>query len=109
MPRNLDRRVEALFPIEDPVMQKDIINHILNVYLLDTAKAHILQADGTYIPRSSLLEKDEPLFNSQMWFLNGRHPQDLPRTQLEFPNGQAKKDEPTKKIAEPKAEAEPGD
>ncbi len=106
MPRNLDRRVEALFPIEDPVMQKDIINHILNVYLLDTAKAHILQADGTYIRRADLLEKDEPLFNSQLWFLNGRNPNELPRAQLEFPNGKVTQDEPTKKIAEPKAEVE---
>jgi polyphosphate kinase len=106
MPRNLDRRVEALFPIEDPVMQKDIINHILNVYLLDTAKAHILQADGTYIRRADLLEKDEPLFNSQLWFLNGRNPNELPRAQLEFPNGQVQRDEPTQKIAEPTAKVE---
>ena len=109
MPRNLDRRVEALFPIEDPVMQKDVINHILNVYLLDTAKSHILQADGSYIPRASLLDKDEPLFNSQLWFLHGRNPKELPRPHLESPNGQTQRDEPTKKIAEPKVELETAD
>ena len=47
MPRNLERRVEILFPIEDNRL-KDKIIHILDTELADTVKAHILQADGTY-------------------------------------------------------------
>ena len=47
MPRNLERRVEILFPIEDAGL-KDKIIHILEMELADTKKAHILQADGTY-------------------------------------------------------------
>ena len=69
MPRNLDRRVEVLFPIEDPDMQSHIVENILAVCLRDTAKSHILQSDGRYIPRRYLLDGDGPLFDSQAWFL----------------------------------------
>ncbi len=47
MPRNLERRVEILFPIEDNRLKNKIV-HILEMELADTKKAHILQADGTY-------------------------------------------------------------
>jgi polyphosphate kinase len=71
MPRNIDRRVEVLFPIEDEEMRTAVVDDILNVYLKDTEKSYNLQADGKYIPRKSLLEKPELSFNSQLWFLNG--------------------------------------
>ncbi|MCB8943424.1 MAG: polyphosphate kinase 1 [Ardenticatenaceae bacterium] len=87
MPRNIDRRVEVLFPIEDPVMQKDIVHNILNPYLQDTAKAYILQADGSYMRQSERVAEGHPLFNSQLWFLNGRNPDTLPHIQLQSPNG----------------------
>ena len=47
MPRNLDRRVEILFPIEDREIARKV-THILDVELADTVKAHILKPDGTY-------------------------------------------------------------
>ena len=47
MPRNLDRRVEILFPIEDKEIAKKVI-HILDVEMADTVKAHILKPDGSY-------------------------------------------------------------
>lgn len=47
MPRNLDKRVEILFPVEDPEL-KDQVIHILEVQLEDNVKAHVLQPDGTY-------------------------------------------------------------
>jgi polyphosphate kinase len=72
MPRNIDRRVETLFPIEDPILRQEIVENILEVYLRDTEKAHILQADGSYIPAAELLPEGEPLFNSQNWFLYDR-------------------------------------
>ncbi len=72
MPRNIDRRVEVLFPIENAAMRQDIVENILNIYLKDTEKAYELQADGRYIPRRELEAGSESLFNSQMWFLNGR-------------------------------------
>lgn len=70
MPRNLDRRVEVLFPIDAPAMQNHIVENILAVQMRDTAKSHILQSDGRYIPRRFLLDGDGPLFNSQEWFLS---------------------------------------
>ena len=69
MPRNLDRRVEVLFPISDPDMQRHVVENMLAVSLRDTAKSHILQSDGRYIPRRYLIDGDGPLFDSQAWFL----------------------------------------
>ncbi|MDX1613833.1 MAG: polyphosphate kinase 1, partial [Candidatus Promineifilaceae bacterium] len=72
MPRNIDRRVEVLFPIEDSGMRQEIVENILKVHLRDTAKSYELQSDGTYVPRSALVDESEDLFNSQIHFLNGR-------------------------------------
>ena len=47
MPRNLDRRVELVFPVEVEANKKKAL-HILEVELEDNVRAHILQADGTY-------------------------------------------------------------
>lgn len=47
MPRNLDKRVEVLFPVKDERIKEDIIN-ILNVQLQDTVKAFSLLWDGKY-------------------------------------------------------------
>ena len=47
MPRNLDRRVEILFPVDDPELKKRLL-HILRLELEDNVKAHILQPDGNY-------------------------------------------------------------
>ena len=74
MPRNIDRRVEILFPIEDEEMKQHIVNNILDIYLADTEKGHLLQSDGCYISRTTLLEEGEESLNSQQWFLNN-HPQ----------------------------------
>ena len=48
MPRNLDRRVEIIFPVEDGEI-KNRIRHILDVCLKDNTKAYIMQNDGTYV------------------------------------------------------------
>lgn len=47
MPRNLDKRVEIMFPVEDEDLRNEVIE-ILNIQLADTMKAHILQPDGSY-------------------------------------------------------------
>ena len=47
MPRNLDRRVELMFPVEDPDCRARVIE-ILEVELNDTIRAHYLSEDGTY-------------------------------------------------------------
>jgi len=47
MPRNLDKRVEILFPVEDQNLKKEVL-HVLEVQLSDNEKSHILQSDGSY-------------------------------------------------------------
>ena len=47
MPRNLDKRVEILFPVESEKLKSEVI-HILDIQLNDNVKAHIMQPDGTY-------------------------------------------------------------
>ena len=47
MPRNLERRVEILFPIEDEKLKKKAY-HILEGELRDTLKASVMLDDGTY-------------------------------------------------------------
>jgi polyphosphate kinase len=50
MPRNLDRRVEAVTPIEDPQLAEDL-KEILDIALVDNRQAWELQPDGQYIQR----------------------------------------------------------
>ncbi|MDP8966814.1 MAG: polyphosphate kinase 1, partial [Cyanobacteriota bacterium] len=50
MTRNLDRRVEAVVPVEDPEIVKDL-QEILGVMLADNRQAWDLQPDGRYIQR----------------------------------------------------------
>ncbi|MDO4262088.1 MAG: RNA degradosome polyphosphate kinase [Eubacteriales bacterium] len=47
MPRNLDRRVEILFPIENEDLKEEVL-HVLRIQLQDTIKAQIKQPDGSY-------------------------------------------------------------
>ena len=47
MPRNLDRRVEIVFPVEDGSIKEELC-HVLDLEFQDNVKAHILQPDGTY-------------------------------------------------------------
>ncbi|NWF63588.1 MAG: polyphosphate kinase 1 [Chloroflexi bacterium] len=48
MPRNLDHRVEVVFPIENKVHVRYLRDKILGAYLRDNMRARILQADGSY-------------------------------------------------------------
>lgn len=63
MPRNLERRVEVLFPVEEGEL-KNKLKHILDMELKDTVKAHILTEDGTYVKHSKSGKK----INSQELF-----------------------------------------
>ncbi len=64
MPRNLDRRVEILFPVEDPKLKEQVI-HILDVQLKDNVKAHVLQPDGSYVKAS---RRGKPSVTAQQQF-----------------------------------------
>jgi polyphosphate kinase len=48
MRRNLDRRVEVLAPVDDPVLVERLREEILQTYLDDNAKARLMCSDGTY-------------------------------------------------------------
>ena len=64
MPRNLDKRVEILFPVEAEYLKKEI-RRILDFQLADTKKAHILMPDGTY---EKVDQRGKDPLNSQMYF-----------------------------------------
>jgi polyphosphate kinase len=48
MPRNFQRRVEVMFPVDDEDLRDRVVNEILGIALADNTKARRLQADGTY-------------------------------------------------------------
>ena len=64
MPRNLDRRVEILFPLQDPSWVRYLRDQVLPLYLADTVKARYMQADATY--RRAMPEPGAPAVHSQM-------------------------------------------
>lgn len=86
MPRNLERRVEILFPVEAPALREKI-KKILEEQLKDTRKAHILKPDGTY---KKVDKRGKELFNSQMYFCKEameivRQKEDVQNTRLFIP------------------------
>ena len=64
MPRNLDRRVELIFPIDDEDL-KNRVSEMLNVMLSDTTNARIQQSDTKYVDVDL---KNKIKFNSQEMF-----------------------------------------
>ncbi|WP_257448172.1 polyphosphate kinase 1 [Archangium lipolyticum] len=50
MPRNFLRRVEVMFPVEDPAIRQRLLDEVLGVALADNVKARRLQVDGSYVP-----------------------------------------------------------
>ncbi len=66
MPRNLDRRVEVIFPIEDDRLANYIHKGVLEILLSDNVKARKMQPDATYARPATAAEP----FSSQSWFLS---------------------------------------
>ncbi len=66
MPRNLERRVEIVFPVEDDRIKKEVI-HILDIEMEDNVKAHVLQPNGKY---TKVDKRGKALLNSQEYFCN---------------------------------------
>ncbi len=64
MPRNLDRRVEIIFPVENERLM-DQVRHIMETQLADNTKSHILQKDGHY---EKIDKRGKKLLNSQQQF-----------------------------------------
>jgi polyphosphate kinase len=70
MQRNLNTRVETLFPIDSAELRQAIYNRVIEPIMADNVNAHILHADGHYT-RIRPKEGEEP-FDSQTWFIH--HP-----------------------------------
>ena len=67
MPRNLDRRVELLFPIESPQLRRVLVEDLMHVALHDNVKARTLLPNGEYTRLQPAPER--AILNSQDWFL----------------------------------------
>jgi len=67
MPRNLEKRVELMFPVLDEGLKSDV-REMLEAYFLDNTKAHCEQPDGTYKPIEAPLGEDH--FRIQEFFHN---------------------------------------
>lgn len=67
MPRNFFRRVEVVFPIEDPAIRDRLVHEILGGYLRDAAKARDLGPDGVY---RRVIPPDAGSMNAQRFFLD---------------------------------------
>jgi polyphosphate kinase len=63
MPRNLNRRVEVLFPIEEDRLKCFLRNEVLDIYLMDNVKAREMNSDGIYTRRER--HRGEAAVNAQ--------------------------------------------
>jgi len=70
MPRNLNQRIEVLFPVSDPDMIRHLKDDVLDVYLREDIKAWRMQSDGTY--EHAQAPEDGRLVDVQDWFLEHR-------------------------------------
>jgi len=75
MGRNLDRRVEAVAPIEDPNLHQKLVR-LIDTYLADTCSAWDMQADGSFqrrIPEDESIAVQNTLI--KMWHRELRSPE----------------------------------
>ncbi len=70
MPRNLDKRVEVVYPILNPALRKAVIETILPVQLGDNVKVRLMQPDGTYARITP--GPSEESVNAQSWLVEHR-------------------------------------
>jgi polyphosphate kinase len=67
MPRNLNRRVEVLFPVQDKALIRVLKDDILGTYMKEQAKARHMQSDGKYVRDPNAGKKNA--LNSQETFI----------------------------------------
>jgi polyphosphate kinase len=70
MERNLNRRVELLFPLENPDYVRQIIEDVLNIYLRDNQLGYALQPQGNY--EHKVPARGERPVNVQNWLMHAR-------------------------------------
>ena len=67
MPRNLDRRVEVMVPIENPTVHEQVMGQIMGANLRDVAQSWHLQGDGKYVRAPGYDAKDA--FSAHEYFM----------------------------------------
>jgi polyphosphate kinase len=67
MPRNLDRRIEAVVQVDSPALRKEL-DGIIAALMADTAQAWALESDGTWHRLAASLNADDPTFSAQEHF-----------------------------------------
>jgi polyphosphate kinase len=67
MPRNLDRRVETLVPIDNPTVHQQVLDQILVAQMKDQAQSWYMQPDGTYVRDSH--SEDADAFSAHTYFM----------------------------------------
>jgi polyphosphate kinase len=67
MDRNLSRRVEVVWPIEQPELKQRLIREVLGTLMADNVKARELMSDGSY--RRIAVETSQPRVRGQERFL----------------------------------------
>lgn len=65
MPRNINRRVEAIFPVTKPVFVRHLRDKVLAAYLADNVKARVMQTDGSYV-RATRAKGEKPVNSQQV-------------------------------------------
>ena len=68
MPRNINRRVEVLFPVQEPRLIRYLRDDVLASILVDNVKARRMEPDGTY-QRLEAGSEEQPM-NVQSWLIN---------------------------------------
>jgi polyphosphate kinase len=71
MPRNIDRRVEVVFPVTEPELVERLRDEVLAVMLADTAKARRMLSDGSYVRVRPA--EGETAVNCQRWLMDRHH------------------------------------